>query len=239
MLIIPAIDLYHGECVRLRRGNYEERISYSNSPVEIAHRFAESGLRFLHVVDLDGARHGRITDRDTLASILAIENLRVQVGGGVRTRQTVDELLRMGAERVIVGSVAAREPELLAEWIAEFGAHRIAVAVDLRGGRVAVDGWTSTLDDGPVSAVTKAVNRGAEIIICTDIGRDGMLGGANIDLYREIRTAFPTVELIASGGVSSAADLDLLDSVGVSGAIVGTAWYEGHITLRQMSDRSK
>jgi phosphoribosylformimino-5-aminoimidazole carboxamide ribotide isomerase len=150
----------------------------------------------------------------------------------------VEELIELGADRVIVGSVAARDPALLGDWIAEFGARRVAVAVDLRGGQVAVDGWTSTLEDDPMAIVARVVDRGAEVVVCTDIGRDGMLQGANVDLYRRVRARFPELELIASGGVSCADDLDLLRSVGVSGAIVGTAWYEGHITMRQMVERS-
>jgi len=231
MLIIPAIDIYGGKCVRLRQGQFDRQTVYSSSPAAVARSFLEAGFPFLHVVDLDGAKAGRITNWDSLKSILKLPGVRVEVGGGVRSHEEIRELLRCGAKRVVIGSVAVTLPSLVKKWIHEFGPSHIAIALDIRQGKLAHGGW---LDEAELSLNTfmlEMISGKANTFICTDIDRDGTLEGPNLDLYREIQKFFNEIELIASGGISSIEDLRALEEVGVSGAVIGKALYEGNVRL--------
>jgi phosphoribosylformimino-5-aminoimidazole carboxamide ribotide isomerase len=234
MLIIPAIDIYQGKCVRLNRGQFGTQTVYSDSSVRVAQSFREAGFSFLHIIDLDGAERGQVTNWDSLEKILAVSGVQAEVGGGVRSKQEVSRLLQLGAHRVILGSVAVSSPSRVKEWIATFGADRIAIALDIRNGNIAYGGWVEQSKDAPTKMLSDMTNAGARTVICTDIERDGMLQGPNVNLYKEIRSRFQTVELLASGGIASTRDIQALATIGVSGAIVGKAIYEGRVTLEEL-----
>lgn len=238
MLILPAIDIHRGRPVRLRRGDFAGITEYEGSPVETARAFGDAGLGYLHIVDLEGAREGRIVNWESIAGVLALPGISAEVGGGIRSAADIGRLLDLGADRVVVGSVAVREPLGFAGWIAEFGPMRVALALDLRGGRVAVDGWASAADGDPLLLLASLVDLGARVCICTDVDRDGMLTGPNLGLYADLSARFPELELIASGGIGSARDLPPLASTGVAGAIVGRAYYDGAMTLAEMAGGS-
>lgn len=231
MLIIPAIDIYQGKCVRLRRGQFSERTVYSESPVDVAQSFRDAGFNYLHIVDLDGAKQGQVTNWKSLEQILALPSLKAEVGGGVRSNDDMQKLLQMGADRVVIGSLAVTLPSLMKKWIQDVGPRRIAIALDILKGKIAHSGWQEQAEYSPNTFLLDMVNAGATTFICTDIGRDGMLEGPNIDLYKKIRQFFGPIELIASGGVSSLQDIEALARAGVSGIVVGKALYEGKIEL--------
>ncbi|MBS1913760.1 MAG: 1-(5-phosphoribosyl)-5-[(5-phosphoribosylamino)methylideneamino]imidazole-4-carboxamide isomerase [Bacteroidetes bacterium] len=235
MLIIPAIDIYGGHAVRLRQGSYASRTVYHESPLAAAGEFAAAGFGYLHLVDLEGAADGTVTNWDTLAEILALDGVSGEVGGGVRTVDEIERLIELGADRVVVGSVAAENPSLLREWVEEFGAARIAVALDLRDGEVATRGWRQMVPVTPAGLVGYAAEVGLQTVICTDIVRDGMLAGPNVDLYAGLVHEFPSLSFIASGGISSTDDLTALDAAGVAGAVIGKAIYEGSLTLEDLA----
>jgi phosphoribosylformimino-5-aminoimidazole carboxamide ribotide isomerase len=234
MLIIPAIDIAHGRCVRLRQGDFATQTVYSRSPVDVAKSFLQEGFPYLHVVDLDGAKSGRIVNWESLEAILALPGVKAEVGGGVRTDGDLRRLLQLGADRVVVGSIAITRPSLVKQWIHDVGSQRIAIAVDIRNGRIAHSGWQELSDDTPKTFLLDLVKARARTFICTDIDRDGMLQGPNIELYKEIRETFNAIELIASGGVSSLQDIETLARTGVAGVIVGKAIYEGTISLKAL-----
>ena len=234
MLILPAIDLANGNCVRLRQGNFDDQTVYSNSPKETAGKFLDAGFSFLHIVDLDGAREGSIKNWDALSAIHSIPGLRTQVGGGVRSADDIHALFDLGVSRIIVGSIAIQKPELVAGWIREFGANRIVLAMDVRDGLVTYHGWLKSSGQTAGNFLTRMTRVGAKIILCTDVGRDGMLTGPGVGLYRELQTAFPEIELLASGGVSALSDIAAVREVGCAGVVIGRALYEGRITLEEL-----
>lgn len=231
MLIIPAIDIYQGKCVRLRQGRFRDQTVYSESPVDVARSFRDAGFNYLHIVDLDGAKQGQVTNWKSLEQILALPGLKAEVGGGVRSNGDLQKLLQMGADRVVVGSIAVTLTSLVKKWIQDVGSRRIAIALDVQKGTIAHSGWQEQAEYSPNTFLLDMVNAGATTFICTDIDRDGMLEGPNIDLYKEIRQFFSSIELIASGGVSSLQDIEMLAKAGVSGVVVGKALYEGKIEL--------
>ncbi|HXG39217.1 MAG TPA: 1-(5-phosphoribosyl)-5-[(5-phosphoribosylamino)methylideneamino]imidazole-4-carboxamide isomerase [Bacteroidota bacterium] len=231
MLIIPAIDIYQGKCVRLRQGQFRDQTVYSESPVDVARSFRDAGFNYLHIVDLDGAKQGQVTNWKSLEQILALPGLKAEVGGGVRSNGDMQKLLQIGADRVVVGSIAVTLPSLVKKWIQDVGSRRIAIALDVQKGTIAHSGWQEQAEYSPNTFLLDMVNAGATTFICTDIDRDGMLEGPNIDLYKEIRQFFSSIELIASGGVSSLQDIEMLTKAGVSGVVVGKALYEGKIEL--------
>lgn len=234
MVIYPAIDLLQGRCVRLRQGDFDSSTIYSSDPADVAQQLASAGFEHLHVVDLDGARSGECGNRSAIQQILATPLLRVQVGGGVRTTGYVEELLALGARRVVVGSIAVRRPELIEEWIRQFGSESILVAIDSHADHVAVSGWEESSERTTGEVALAMASIGVEAVMCTDIARDGMLEGTNLDLYRRVRTVLPAIELIASGGVTTVEDLDALLDIGVDGAIVGKALYERRFEPEQL-----
>lgn len=234
MDVIPAIDLLGGQCVRLFQGDYDQAEVYGQDPVGMALRWAEAGAQRLHLVDLDGAKQGSPVNAEAIAAIASRLSIPIQVGGGLRDRETVARLLDSGVERAILGTVAVEKPELVETLATEFPG-QIAVGIDARGGKVATRGW---LEDSELTAVTLAqrmANLGACALICTDIGRDGTLQGPNLDELRAIATAVP-IPVIASGGVGSLTDLLSLlplEAQGVSGVIVGKALYTGAVDLQE------
>jgi len=235
MLILPAIDIIDGKCVRLRQGDYKQKTVYSASPAEVAKQYADAGLTFLHVVDLQGAKEKKIVNWDSIASIIAMPGLHMEVGGGIRTTDDIKKLIEIGASRVVIGSVAAKSPELVEYWIKQFGAERIVVGMDVKDNSVAISGWLEDSHRAPMGFVLDMVKRGAKIFICTDIARDGMLGGVNIDFYQNLKSAFPDLSLIASGGISTLEDVHVLRKAELAGVIIGKAIYENKLTIEELA----
>lgn len=232
--IIPAIDLIDGECVRLKQGDFAEKTVYSRNPLDVAKQFEDAGLKRLHVVDLDGARTGKPKNLHVLETIAANTDLIVDFGGGVKTRQDAINVFDAGARILTVGSIAAKQPETLAAWLDEFGGERILLGADARNGKIAINGWQTATEIELIAFLRDWFARGVRTAFCTDINSDGLLQGAAITLYKEIKTALPELELIASGGVNSIEDLIALEQTGCAGAIVGKAFYENKIKLEEL-----
>lgn len=223
-----------GRCVRLTHGRFEALTAYSDDPVEVAASFERVGVERLHVVDLDGARTGVPAHRDTLRLIKEQTNLVVDYGGGIRSGTAVEDAFDAGADMLSIGSVAVSDPDLLGSWITTFGATRFIFAADVRDGLVTVSGWTETTSLDVETAIERAADAGVTSVLVTDISVDGTLKGPSGPLYRRLRARFPDIHLIASGGVGSVEDIDLLRETGVDAVIVGKAIYEGRLDLSQL-----
>lgn len=235
MLIYPAIDIYEGNCVRLRQGDFATQNVYSDSPSAVAQSFLDAGLTSLHVVDLEGAKAGHIVSWGALNSILEIDSLQVQVGGGIRTRQDICRLFDAGAARVVIGSLAVESPHIVQDWIREFGTDRFVIAVDIRDRVVTHRGWLERAHLTASVFMDAMTRADATSFLCTDINLDGMLGGPNLVLYRSLVAEFPYIHLIASGGVSQITDIENLADAGCYAVVVGKALYEGRVTRGQLS----
>ncbi len=235
MEIIPAIDVIDGKCVRLSKGDYNAQKTYNENPLDVALMFQDAGLKRLHLVDLDGARSKHVVNCRTLENIALHTSLTIDFGGGVKSDEDLKIAFSSGATMVTVGSTAVSDPELMCRWIETFGPDRMILGADVRDGYISVNGWKEdsrlTLTDFIRDYTAKGITR----VLCTDINRDGMLQGPATDLYRSILKDFPTLGLIASGGVSCAEDLMQLKKTGLPSAIVGKAYYEGRITLERLS----
>ncbi|NOY36584.1 MAG: 1-(5-phosphoribosyl)-5-[(5-phosphoribosylamino)methylideneamino]imidazole-4-carboxamide isomerase [Chlorobi bacterium] len=234
--IFPAIDLIDGKTVRLREGRFSDKTVYGSEPVEIAKKYAKSGYRNLHLVDLDGARTGRIRHLEILREITENTGLHVDFGGGVRTDDDVHKILNAGARQVNVGSIAVREPLLLKQWITTFGIDRFIASVDLRNEVPAVYGWQQESDISWQTVIQNLEDLGITFFSVTAIRRDGKMKGADIELYRKIRAAFPEISLIASGGVSSVDEIRILDAMGMYGVIVGKALLDGKMDINELKE---
>lgn len=232
MRLFPAIDLYEGQAVRLYKGDYNKKTVYSDQPLAVAKGFRALGARYLHLVDLEGAKNGTTPNFQLITSILRESNLQVEIGGGIRNRETVEQYLNAGAMRVILGTAALENPEFLREMVTEYGP-KIAVGVDIKNGFVATHGWLETSQKPCMDFCHELNEMGVRAIICTDISRDGAMKGTNVDLYTQIRTQFPRMELVASGGVSSLEDVRALKENHIPSAILGKAIYEGRLDLNQ------
>ena len=228
--VIPAIDLLGGRCVRLAQGDFDRATRYDADPVDVARGFEAAGLRHLHLVDLDGAKSGRVVNADVIEKICAATALTVDVGGGIKTDDDLARAFEAGAAQVNVGSVAVEDPARVRGWLDRFGPECIVLSADARDGRIAIHGWKTVTDRDAVGFIREWHAAGIDTVACTDVARDGMLGGASLDLYERIRAAVPGVRLVASGGVASTADLDAVEALGLDGAIVGRALYEGQVT---------
>ena len=229
MTIYPAIDLYDGKAVRLIRGDYEQMTVYSDNPPEIANGFKKAGATSAHIVDLEGARDGKPANYAVIERIVAESGLDVQVGGGIRTAETIKKYLGVGVKRVILGTAAVSEPGFLQEMANAFGEH-IAVSADVKDGYIAIKGWTETSDLDILGFCRTVEGIGVKTLICTDISKDGLLGGANIELYRMLREKL-SISIIASGGITSIDEIIALSALGMDGAIIGKALYTGAIDL--------
>jgi phosphoribosylformimino-5-aminoimidazole carboxamide ribotide isomerase len=238
MKVYPAIDLVGGRCVRLEQGRFESAKVYGDDPLAMADRFAAAGATVLHVVDLDGAKDPRGRQLALLERLARHTSLAMQVGGGIRDRADIAALLATGVKRVVVGSVAAREPERALGLLSEFGPERVVFGLDVRldasdEPRLATHGWRDTEATTLWSALDRFVPAGLRLLLCTDIGRDGMLNGPSLELYRRTLARYPALELLASGGIASLEDLRALRGLGAAGAIVGKALYEGRFALEE------
>ena len=239
--LIPAIDIIAGQCVRLTRGDYAAKTVYDADPVAVACRLEQQGFHRLHVVDLDGAKARHVVNVDVLRAITSATRLVVDFGGGIKSDDDLRETFSAGAAMVTVGSVAATEPDLMERWLAAYGPDRFILGADVRQGRLAINGWLDHSDTDLIDFIRHYHRLGLRRVLCTDIDRDGMLSGPAIDLYRSLLDAFPDLALIASGGVSSNADLETLDAAGVPAVVFGKAYYEGRLDLSRLlaSDHSK
>jgi phosphoribosylformimino-5-aminoimidazole carboxamide ribotide isomerase len=229
MQIWPAIDLRGGKCVRLMQGDYQRETVYGDDPAAMARRWVGEGARHLHLVDLDGARDGRLINRDAVSAIVKAVDIPVELGGGIREEATIAELLELGLSRVVVGTKALREPEWLRAMCKKFP-QRIALGIDAREGRVATHGWLETSDTSAVELAKQLSDLPLAALIYTDIATDGMLAGPNLGAMREMASAVP-LPVIASGGVTTVRDVEELVGTGVAGCIIGRALYEHQLSL--------
>lgn len=236
MRIIPAIDIMDGKCVRLNKGDFSSRKTYNENPVETAREFLEHQLEYLHVVDLDGAKAGKVQHLDLLAEICSVNGLKVDFGGGLKQGNDVEKAFNTGALQLSVGSISVKSPELMLEWMQHFGADRFILAADVLDKEVMTHGWQKASGISIHRHIEKFAQDGLEHIMVTDISKDGMLQGSSLELYRLLRADFPELKFIASGGVSSVDEIKELDNMGMEGAIVGKALYEGRISLSELQN---
>jgi phosphoribosylformimino-5-aminoimidazole carboxamide ribotide isomerase len=234
MVIIPAIDIIDGKCVRLTQGDYSRKKVYSQDPLDVAKMFENAGLQRLHLVDLDGAKAGSVQNWKVLENIAANTSLVIDFGGGVKTNKDVQVILGSGAALVTVGSIAVKNEELFSSWLTEYGADKFFLGADVKDEMIAVHGWLETTDISVFDLINKYAAKGITQVFCTDVAKDGLLKGASVDLYKKIIERFPSIELSASGGVSTVDDLTELQNIGCAGAIVGKAIYENKIALEQL-----
>ncbi len=237
MLIFPAIDLYEGKAVRLYKGDYNQMTVYSERPWEIAQDFANAGATCLHLVDLEGAKSGSTPNLDTVKKILSASKLFTEVGGGIRNEDTVKAYLDAGVDRVILGTAAVTDEAFLARMIARYG-ERIAVGVDIKDGAVAIHGWTQSSGLDAFAFCEKMQGMGVRTLICTDISKDGAMLGTNRELYRALSARF-SLQIVASGGVSTIDDVRALAQMQLYGAIIGKAYYTGAIALSEAIEVAK
>ncbi len=234
MIIIPAIDIIDGKVVRLTKGDYAQQKVYNENPVEVAKQFEAAGIQRLHIVDLDGAKAGKIINLKVLEQIATATSLTIDFGGGVKNISDVGDIFNAGAAMVTVGSLAVKHPELLEEWLMEFSAEKFLVGADVLDEKIKISGW---LEDGGINIfdfIGKMISLGTTNIFCTDISKDGVMKGPSIELYKKIMTEHPEIHLIASGGVSNMEDVKELKAIGCSGVIIGKAIYEGKVPLNPL-----
>ena len=235
MRIIPAIDIIDGKCVRLSQGDYDTQKIYNEDPLEVALEFQDHGIKYLHLVDLDGAKAGKIINHKVLEKLANRTDLQIDFGGGIRTSDDVRIALESGAKQITGGSIAVKNRDLFLSWLQQYGANRIILGADARDRKIAVSGWLDATEEKLSDFVRAYQQQGVQYVISTDIAKDGMLQGPAFDLYKELMEEVPQIKLIASGGVSTMKDLEQLAEAGLEGAIVGKAIYEGHITLKELS----
>ena len=235
MQIIPAIDLIEGKCVRLTEGDYAQKKIYNEDPLEVAKNFEGIGLMRLHLVDLDGAKAGKVVNWKVLEKIANKTNLKIDFGGGIKTEATLKTVIDTGATYATIGSLAVKSRLVFEEWIERFGAEVFMLGADVFEEKIAVGGWLEKTNIDVYEFMQSYINKGLTQMFCTDIQKDGKLEGPSIELYKKIITKFPTLQLIASGGVSKLQDLVELRAIGCSAAIVGKAIYENRISLEALS----
>jgi phosphoribosylformimino-5-aminoimidazole carboxamide ribotide isomerase len=238
MTIIPAIDLIDGQCVRLTKGDYDTKKVYNSDPLEVAKQFEKNGFTRLHLVDLDGAKAGKVINLSVLEAICNNTALQVDFGGGIKTDEEFEKVLNAGASQVTIGSLAVKDPIKVKEWITKYGADKIILGADVKDRRIAVSGWLETSDLELFTFVEQYYQLGIRHVLCTDISKDGMLEGPAFELYSEIMERFPDLELIASGGVSRIEDVKKLKELNVPAVVIGKAIYEGRIELRELGIRN-
>ncbi len=235
MRIIPAIDIIDGKCVRLSKGDFETKKVYSENPLEVAKSFEDNGIKYLHLVDLDGAKSKQIVNQKVLENIATNTSLQIDFGGGLKSNEDVKIAFESGATQITGGSIAVSNPVLFKNWLETYGADKIILGADCHNRKIATNGWLEESELDIMEFLIDYHKQGIKSVICTDISKDGMLEGASNELYSEILEAV-SLDLIASGGVSNINDLRKLQTIGCEGAIVGKAIYEGRITLQQLSE---
>ncbi|MFO7844747.1 MAG: 1-(5-phosphoribosyl)-5-[(5-phosphoribosylamino)methylideneamino]imidazole-4-carboxamide isomerase [Bacteroidales bacterium] len=233
--IIPAIDLIDGQCVRLSQGKYNQKTVYSSQPALVAKAFENQGYKRLHLVDLDGAKSGQPENLNVLKDICSRTNLIVDYSGGIRTKEQVKNALDAGASYIGIGSLAVKEPETFQNFIKDYGAQLFIVASDVFNKQVYINGWTKETDIRIFDLISAYSDLGITKFMCTDIARDGMLSGVNVDFYKSLKESFPKNYIIASGGVSSKKDIYALEKAGIDAVIVGKAFYEDIIPVENLT----
>ncbi len=236
--LIPAIDIIDGKCVRLTKGDYAQKTVYADDPVAMAQRFEEAGFRRLHVVDLDGAKSRHIVNSQVLRRLKAQTSLTIDFGGGIKTDEDIETAFECGASMVTVGSVAVTQPELFSRWLAKYGSERMILGADVRNGLISINGWKEDSTEELLPFLKQYIDMGVKTVLCTEISKDGTLSGPAVALYREVMAAYPTLHLIASGGVSSVDDINELEAAGIPAVVFGKAIYEGRIDLKQLINSS-
>ena len=233
--LIPAIDIINGQCVRLTKGDYDQKTVYGK-PLDMALEFERIGYKRLHVVDLDGAKSKHIVNDAVLREITSQTNLVVDFGGGIKTDEDLEKAFAAGANMVTVGSIAVTQPELFMGWLEKYGAERMILGADVRNGKISINGWKEDSSEDLLPFLQKYIDAGVKNVLCTEISKDGTLAGPAIELYREVMEAYPELHLIASGGVSSMEDIKALDQAGIPAVVFGKAIYEGKINLKELWD---
>ncbi|GGK67878.1 1-(5-phosphoribosyl)-5-[(5-phosphoribosylamino)methylideneamino]imidazole-4-carboxamide isomerase [Rufibacter glacialis] len=235
MEIIPAIDLIGGQCVRLTEGDFSQQTTYHSDPVEVAKQFESLGLRRLHLVDLDGARAKQPVNLPILARIARETNLHIDYGGGLQSSEAIQQAFDAGAKQVTAGSIAVREPKTVQKWLTQYGSDRIIVGADFKDNFIAINAWADQSDLTLESFLTSFSEKGAKTFICTDVSKDGKLQGSSLEIYQQLILKFPSLQFIASGGVTTIEEVRHLREAGLHGAIIGKAIYEGTITLEDLA----
>jgi phosphoribosylformimino-5-aminoimidazole carboxamide ribotide isomerase len=235
MEIIPAIDLIGGQCVRLTEGDFARQTTYDSNPLEVAKRFEAHGITRLHLVDLDGARARKPVNLAVLETIAANTNLTIDFGGGLQSDEAVKQAFDAGAAQITAGSIAVREPEKVKNWLLQYGADKIIIGADFKGTNIAISAWTEESKYPLQDFMSGYLKTGAKLFICTDVSKDGKLQGPSSNTYRHLKLTMPEAQVIASGGVTTVQDLEELQEIGVKGAIIGKAIYEGTISLKDLA----
>jgi len=235
MKIIPAIDIIDGKCVRLTKGDFNTKRIYSENPLEVAKAFEASGIQYLHLVDLDGAKAKHIVNYKVLEQIASKTNLKIDFGGGLKTDEDLHIAFNSGAKQITGGSIAVKDSTTFKGWISKYGSQKIILGADCNNENIAINGWQEESDLKVIPFIKSYQQQGIKYVICTDIAKDGMLEGASIELYRKIlKECNDSIKLIASGGVTTIEDINLLEDIGCDAAIIGKALYEGNISLREL-----
>ena len=231
--LIPAIDIINGQCVRLTKGDYDQKTVYGK-PLDMALEFERIGFERLHVVDLDGAKSKHIVNDGVLKEITSQTRLTVDFGGGIKTDEDLEKAFASGAAMVTVGSIAVTEPERFMGWLEKYGAEKMILGADVRHGKISINGWKEDSTEDLLPFLKKYIDAGVKNVLCTEISKDGTLAGPAIELYRRVMETYPELHLIASGGVSSIADIEALDAAGIPAVVFGKAIYEGKIDLKKL-----
>lgn len=233
--LIPAIDIIDGKCVRLTKGDYDQKKVYNENPVEVAKEFERLGFKRLHVVDLDGAKAKHIVNVEVLKGITSETNLVVDFGGGIKSEEDLQKAFEAGAQMVTLGSIAVTDRDFTCRCIERFGAEKIVLGADVRNGKISINGWKEDSTDDLMPFLQFYAEKGIKNVLCTEISKDGTLAGPAIELYKEIMQQFPDFHLIASGGVSSNEDIEALDEAGIPAVVFGKAFYEGRIDISKLN----
>lgn len=236
MRIIPAIDIINGQCVRLTKGDYDTKKVYNENPLEVAKAFEDSGIQYLHVVDLDGAKASHIVNYKVLETIASKTNLKIDFGGGLKSNEDLRIASESGANQITGGSIAVKNPEVFQGWISTYGAEKIILGADCKDENIAISGWQEESNLKVIPFINGYQSKGMAYVICTDISKDGMLKGPSFDLYEKILNENTTIKLIASGGISQFDELPRLAKMGCEGVIVGKAIYENRISLKEIEN---
>ncbi len=232
--LIPAIDIINGQCVRLTKGDYDQKKVYNDDPAAVAKEFEQAGFRRLHIVDLDGAKSKHIVNDAVLRRITSETSLIVDFGGGIKTGEDIEKAFEAGASMVTVGSIAVTQPQLFISWLNQYGADKMILGADVRNGMISINGWKEDSTEELLPFLKKYIDAGVKNVLCTEISKDGTLQGPAVTLYKEVMKAYPQLHLIASGGVSRKEDIEELEREGIPAVVFGKAIYEGRIDLKEL-----